>query len=58
MRTKNHAIEADAKLTEKVNQEYEAARHKAQNGKMCRTAHAWKFNSLLYKWKEAHPFGG
>ena len=51
-----HAIEADAELTEKMNQEYEAARHKAPNGKVYTTAHAWKFNSLLHEFKVNHPF--
>ena len=51
-----HAIEADEEQTAKMNQEYESARHKAPNGKVYGTAHAWKFNSLLQEWKEAHPF--
>ena len=51
-----HAIEADAELTEQMQKEYETARHKAPNGKSYSTAHAWKFNSLLYEWKQSNPF--
>lgn len=51
-----HAIEADAELTAKMEEEYKAAKHKAPNGKEYTTAHAWKFNSLLLEWKETHPF--
>ena len=51
-----HAIEADAVLTAKMEEEYKAAKHKAPNGKVYTTAHAWKFNSLLHEWKETHPF--
>lgn len=51
-----HAIEADEELTSKMNHEYKAARHKAPNGKVYTMAHAWKFNSLLWEWKKAHPF--
>ena len=51
-----HAIEKDAELSAQMNREYEVARHKAPNGKVYATAHAWKFNTLLWEWKEAHPF--
>ncbi len=53
-----HTIEADAELTEQMQKEYETARHKAPNGKSYSTAHAWKFNTLIYEWKEANPFEG
>lgn len=53
-----HAIEADAELIEQMQKEYETARHKAPNGKSYSTAHAWKFNTLLYEWKKANPFEG
>jgi len=51
-----HAIEADAALTAQMSADYEAAGHKASNGKSYPTAHAWKFNSLLCAWKQEHPF--
>ena len=50
------AIEADAGLTEQMVKEYETARRKAPNGKSYSTAHAWKFNTLLYEWKLSNPF--
>ncbi|MBR5678444.1 MAG: hypothetical protein IKX20_09970 [Paludibacteraceae bacterium] len=53
-----HAIEADAELTAQIQKEYETAHHKAPNGKSYSTAHAWKFNLLLYEWKNANPFEG
>lgn len=53
-----HAIEADEGLTAQMNREYEDARHKAPNGKVYTTAHAWKFNSLLWEWKKENPFEG
>lgn len=53
-----HAIEADEGLTAQMNREYEAAKHKGANGKVYATAHAWKFNSLLWEWKQEHPFEG
>ena len=51
-----HAIKADAELSGQMQSEYETARHKAPNGKSYSTAHAWKFNSLLYEWKQSNPF--
>lgn len=36
--------------------EYEAANHIATNGKSYTTLRAWKFNSLLYEYKQSHPF--
>ena len=50
-----HAIEANAELTAQMNADYEAANGKAPNGKTYTTAHAWKFNSLLWEWKQANP---
>ena len=50
-----HAIESDIKLTAQMNAEYNAAKGKAPNGKTYTTAHAWKFNSLLWEWKQANP---
>ena len=50
------AIETDEKLTKQMQKEYEAALHKAPNGKAYTTAHAWKFNTLLYEWKQSNPF--
>lgn len=51
-----HAIESDIKLTAQMNAEYNAAKGKAPNGKTYTTAHAWKFNSLLWAWKQKNPF--
>ena len=36
--------------------DYEAARHIASNGKTYATSRAWRFNSLLHDYKQAHPF--
>lgn len=36
--------------------EYESANHVAPNGKSYSTLRAWKFNSLLFEFKQAHPF--
>ena len=44
--------------SEKAQSNGAAANGKAPNGKTYTTAHAWKFNSLLHEWKEAHPYGG
>ncbi len=49
-----HAIEANSELTAQMVSDYEAAKGKAPNDKTYTTAHAWKFNSLLHEWKEAH----
>jgi len=35
---------------------YEATGHIATNGKPYDTVRAWKFNSLLHDYKQAHPF--
>ena len=51
-----HAIEANAELTAQMEADYKAAKGKAPNGKTYTTAHAWKFNSLLWEWKQANPF--
>ena len=51
-----HAIEANAELTAQMEADYKAANGKAPNGKTCTTAHAWKFNSLLYGWKKENPY--
>ena len=36
--------------------DFEAAHHIASNGKTYATSRAWKFNSLLFEYKQAHPF--
>jgi hypothetical protein len=36
--------------------DFESAKHIASNGKTYTTARAWKFNSLLHEYKQAHPF--
>ena len=51
-----HAIEANAELNAQMEAAFEAAQGKAPNGKTYTTAHAWKFNSLLWEWKQEHPF--
>lgn len=50
-----HAIEANAELTKQMETQFEAAKHKAPNGKTYTSAHAWKFNTLLWEWKNANP---
>jgi hypothetical protein len=39
-----------------LEKEYEAANHVATNGKTYTTARAWKFNSLIFDYKQTHPF--
>lgn len=51
-----HTIESNSELTAQMNAAYESANHLAPNGKTYPTAHAWKFNSLLWEWKETHPY--
>lgn len=51
-----HAIESDEALRAQMNADYQAANHIAPNTKSYTTAHAWKFNSLLWEWKQANPF--
>ena len=36
--------------------EFEAANHIASNGKTYTTVRAWKYNSLIHDYKQAHPF--
>ena len=36
--------------------EFEAANHIGSNGKTYATPWSWKFNSLQFDWKIAHPF--
>ena len=36
--------------------EFEAAKHIASNGKKYTTVRAWKYNSLIYEYKQTHPF--
>ena len=36
--------------------EFDAAHHIASNGKAYSTPWSWKFNSLLYDFKQTHPF--
>ena len=50
-----HAIEADEELTAQMEADYKTAKHKAPNGKEYTTAHAWKFNSLLWAWHRGIP---
>lgn len=44
--------EAKARLL----RDYESAGHIASNGKSYSTLRAWIFNSLIYDYKQAHPF--
>lgn len=44
--------ESEAQLTA----EFEASKHCASNGKIYDTLWSWKFNSLLYEYKQSHPF--
>ena len=50
------AIESDASQTARMNADYEVAKHLAPNGKSYPTAHAWKFNCLIYEYKQTNPF--
>ena len=36
--------------------EFEAANHIGSNGKTYTTAWSWKFNSLQFEYRQAHPF--
>ena len=51
-------LKASSESEAQLNVEYEAANHIASNGKTYRTLWAWKFNSLLYEYKQSHPFVG
>lgn len=53
-----HAIEANTELTAQMEAAFEAAKGKAPNCKIYTIAHAWKFNSLLWEWKQENPFEG
>ena len=49
------AIESDASQTAQMNEDYDAAKHLAPNGKSYPTAYAWKFNCLIHEYKQANP---
>lgn len=49
-------LRATPELEAQLRSEYEAANHLASNGKTYSTLWAWKFNSLLYDYKQSHPF--
>ena len=49
-------LRATPELEAQLRSEYEAANHLASNGKPYSTLWAWKFNSLLYDYKQSHPF--
>lgn len=51
-----HAIEANAELTAQMEADYKVAKGKASNWKEYSTAHAWKFNSLLWEYKRENPY--
>ena len=36
--------------------DFEAAKHIASNGKTYTIVRAWKYNSLIYEYKQSHPF--
>ena len=38
--------------------DFDAAHYIASNGKTYSTARAWKFNSLIFEYKQTHPFEG
>ena len=48
-------IESDETLTAQMSAAYENAGHIAPNGKSYATAHAWKFNCLIFEYKHSHP---
>ena len=49
-------LKASPELEAQLTTEYEAANHVASNGKTYGTLWSWKFNSLLYEYKQSHPF--
>ena len=51
-----HSLMSDPASLAQLNAEFEAANHIASNGKSYTTLRAWKFNSLLYEYKQSHPF--
>jgi hypothetical protein len=48
-------IELNPETRAQLNADYEATNHIAPNGKAYPTAHAWKFNFLIYEYKSANP---
>ena len=55
-RIPNALLMSDPSSVVQLKAEYEAANHIATNGKSYTTLRAWKFNSLLYEYKQSHPF--
>ena len=51
-----HELLASPESEAQLKADYEAANHIASNGKSYTTLRAWKFNSLLYDYKQSHPF--
>lgn len=49
-------IESDEAMKQQMQLDYKTANYIAPNGKVYATAHAWKFNSLLFEYKQANPF--
>lgn len=51
-----HAIESSPDSLAQMQADYAAVGGVASNGKSYTTAHAWKFNALLYAYKTEHPY--
>ena len=49
-------LKSSPELEQQLLQDYEESNHIAANGKEYPTLWAWKFNSLLFEYKQAHPF--
>ena len=49
-------LKSSPELEQQLLQDYEVSNHIAANGKEYATLWAWKFNSLLFEYKQAHPF--
>ena len=50
------AAEKLDQASKQLKAEYEAAHHIGSNGKTYTTAWSWKFNSLQFEYRQAHPF--
>ena len=51
-------LKANPESEAQLKAEYEASHHCASNGKTYGTPWSWKFNSLLYEYKQSNPFNG
>ena len=47
---------ANDEATRQVISDWKDAHKLAPNGKLCQTAHGWKFAMLQHEWKTSHPY--